>query len=131
MTSRISYLLAAVAGALTLGGCDVLGPGACTLVGCSDGLAVALQSTPTSAYRVEVRVPGSPSSYVFDCPDPARCGTLVRFDEFTPSSAFVTITTDRGTVRHEVRPSYVVSRPNGEDCPPLCRQATVHLPIPA
>lgn len=120
-----------VAGALAFaGGCDLLGPDACTLIGCSSGLTVALQGQLTGAYRVEVRAPGAATAHVFECPEATQCAGVVLFDEFMPSVATVTVTTERGTVRQQIQPTYVTSRPNGKDCKPLCRHATVQVPIP-
>ena len=121
-----------VAGALVFAGaCDLTGPDACTLIGCYSGLTVALQGRPTGAYRVEVQVPGSATAYVFECPDATRCAGVVLFNDFMPSAATVTVTTERGRVQQQVQPTYVTSRPNGADCEPLCRHATVQVPIPA
>ena len=129
---RTKLLLRAATGAaVLLGGCGALEPKVCTLIGCSDGLTVALQSRPAGAYRIELRVPGVAAPYVYDCPDPSRCATGALFEELTPETATVTVTTARGTVVRDVRPSYTTSRPNGEDCPPVCRQGTVTVPIPA
>lgn len=121
-----------VVGALAFtGGCDLVGPHACTLIGCSSGLSVALQGQLTGAYRVEVEVPGVATAYQFECPDARRCADAVLFDGLMPSVATVTVTTERGTVRQQVQPKYETSRPNGEGCKASCRHATVQVPIPA
>jgi hypothetical protein len=122
-------LLAATLTALS--GCDLVGVGGCTLVGCNSGLTVALPVRPAGAFRVEVLVAGGNPAYVYDCPDPERCTSRPFFLDFTPTVAVVVVTTERGQVRQEVRPSYSTSRPNGGDCPPVCRQATVTVSLPA
>lgn len=131
--TRTTLLLGVAAGAaaLLLGGCEVGEPKVCTLIGCTDGLTVALATRPAGAFRIELRVPGVATPYVFDCPDPARCASGALFEELTPEAATVTVTTARGSVVREVRPTYTTSRPNGDDCPPVCRQGTVTVPIPA
>ena len=84
-------------------GCGVIGPGdSCTLIGCNSGLTVHLNAKPTGAYKVEV-----------------------------VSHPFVRITTSTGTKTVEITTvNYVTSRPNGPDCDPECRQATVNVDIP-
>jgi len=129
ISKRAAKYLAACGLALA-SGCDLLGPGDCTLIGCANGLTIALQSKPTVAYRVEVQASAFSPVFVFECPDPARCTDQVRFDDFTPQTATVTITTERGTARQLVQPNYVESRPNGPNCEPLCRRAVVQLPAP-
>ena len=131
---RTTLLLRAATAAavpLLLGGCEALDPKVCTLIGCTDGLTVALATRPAGAFRIELRVPGVPAPYVYDCPDPSRCASSALFEELTPESATVTVTTARGSVVREVRPTYTTSRPNGDDCPPVCRQGTVTVPLPA
>ncbi len=122
-----AVLAAALAG---LSGCDLVGPDGCTLVGCASGLTVVLAAPPAGAFRIEVSVPGAAAAYVYDCPDPARCAPQGFFGEFTPEAATVTVTTARGRVQQEVRPRYTTRRPNGDDCPPVCRQGAVTVPLP-
>jgi hypothetical protein len=129
--TQLLLRVATGAAAVLLGGCEALEPKACTMIGCSDGLTVALELRPAGAFRIELRVPGAATPYVYDCPDPSRCASGALFEELTPETATVTVTTARGTVVRDVRPAYTTSRPNGGDCPPVCRQATVTVPIPA
>ena len=131
--TRTTPLLRAttLAAALLLGGCEVSEPRTCTLIGCTSGLTVTLATRPAGAFRIELRVPGVAAPYVFDCADPAVCANGATFEEIVPETATVTVTTARGIVVREVRPSYTTSRPNGDDCPPVCRQGTVTVPIPA
>ena len=112
-------------------GCESLGLVDCTLIGCESGLRVDFQTAPTGAYRVEVQAAGASEVLAFDCADPARCRPGAFFRDFTAPAATITVTTARGTVRRAVQLSYVTSRPNGEGCPPVCRQASVTVSLPA
>jgi hypothetical protein len=123
--------VAAIATAAVVAGCDTTEPLVCTQRGCVDhGLTVQLASTPTSAFRIDVRSQGSATVYVYDCPDPARCTSHPFFPDFLPQQVEVTVTTGRGTVRQNAIPVYTTSRPNGEQCEPLCRRAAVTVSIP-
>jgi hypothetical protein len=124
-------LVAAVAG---LAGCNSLGPHTCTLIGCQNGLTVRLSTMPAAPFRVELRVasPTSQPAYVYDCSNPASCAQGAFFPDFSGEHAFVTVVTSAGTRTTEVtRIEYRVSRPNGPNCPPECRQATVTADVPA
>ena len=119
-------LLPAVAGS-----CGVTTPPvACTLIGCDSGLIVELSARPAVPYRVEVEVPGSATRNVFDCPDPTRCSGTIVFRDFTPEVARVHVTTSAGTRAHDAQLRYEEHRPNGERCPPLCRNARVRVALP-
>jgi hypothetical protein len=116
-----------IAGSLLLGGCESLNQ-ACTLIGCQSGLRIQFTNTPTAAYSIEARIPGETTSKVFDCPVPAQCVSGAFFLDFTPSTVVVTITSGTTTRSLTVDPSYTVTRPNGQDCPPTCSNATVIIP---
>jgi hypothetical protein len=107
-----------------LGGCDgVPFLRGCTLIGCGDGLTVVLANAPAGEFAVEVRVPGAAARRQ-ECASAAACSTM-RFDGVVAAEATVAIITPTGEVTRTVRPEYVVSRPNGPDCEPTCRQARV------
>ena len=116
-------------------GCDVLGIGSthCTLIGCTDGITVRLTALPTGPYRVEILVgsgPGGPS-YAYDCAGGSACLQDIFFPELVLNSIIVRVTTPLGTRDTEIaNPVYETSRPNGPDCPPLCRQASVTAQLP-
>jgi hypothetical protein len=124
-------LVAAVAG---LSGCNSLGPRSCTLIGCQNGLTVQLSAMPSAPFRVELRATSATAQpvYVYDCSNSAACGQGAFFPDFSGDHAFVTVVTSAGTRTTEItRIEYRVSRPNGPDCPPACRQATVTADVPA
>ena len=117
-----------------IGGCDlVTSNDGCTLIGCNSGLLVQLAGPVAGPYRIEVRTPGSTAVFVSECTTAAGCtGTGGGFfPDFMPEQVSVTVTTARGTVRQDVRPTYTTSQPNGDECPPVCKQATVTVPLPA
>lgn len=105
----------------------------CTLIGCDSGVTVRLASQPAGAIKIEVFYQGPGSSepaFVYDCAE--NCLQQVTFRGFTPDHPYVRITyggLTRGTAVSNV--SYTVSRPNGEDCEPECKQGTIDLPLPS
>ena len=135
MRRRHALVLSLLA-ALAPAGCSVLAPGdeVCTLAGCRTGLAVELSVRPSAPFRIEATVPGATPAgpaYVYECPDPARCGAVAFFEDFTPARVTIRVTTPAGTVTREFTPTYRTHRPNGEDCPPTCRDATVRVDLPS
>ena len=101
----------------------------CTLIGCVNGLRITFDATPDSGTVVQAEVPGAaPWRVVCDVDQPCFGGVF--FPEFSPDWLLVRITSPEGEVVHEVRPEYVVSRPNGPGCDPLCFIATVELALP-
>jgi hypothetical protein len=124
-------LLSAAAALLSGAGCSVFDPGddVCTLAGCFSGLRVELAARPTGPFRVEVTSAAAPggATYVFDCPDAARCGPGAFFPDFTPERVTVRVVTSGGAVTRDFAPAYRTFRPNGDDCEPTCREATVRV----
>jgi hypothetical protein len=118
------------AGVALLAGCKGIINGTCTLIGCNSGLIVALAQAPTSAYRIEVFSTPDGPHYVFDCPNPAQCVPEAMFDDYMPASVTIRVTTSAGTREQTAQPAYSVSRPNGPNCEPECRQARVTVALP-
>lgn len=117
-----------------LAGCSVFDPGddVCTLVGCQNGLRVEFSARPAGPFRVEVSTPGATPggpTFVLDCPDPTRCGAGAYFPDFTPTHVTVRVTTPAGVVTRDFTPTYRTHTPNGEDCEPTCREATVRVQL--
>ena len=131
---RTHRLALVIATGLAAAGCSVFDPGddVCTLAGCQSGLGVELSARPTGPFRVEVTVPGATSggpTYVYDCPDAARCVPGAFFPDFAPTHVTVRVTTTAGVVTRSFTPTYRTHSPNGEDCEPTCREATVRMEI--
>jgi hypothetical protein len=104
-------------------GCGVVGPSACTLIGCT-GLLVEVTGAPGL----------TPVTVVVTAPDgsmrSATCtgatGTCpVSFFDFTPASITIRVSTGSQTTEVTRQPMYEVTRPNGPSCPPECRNARV------
>jgi len=112
-----------------LAGCNGIS-GACTLIGCDSGLIVALSQTPTSAYKIEVFSSPEGPHYVFDCANPAQCGSEAMFNNYLPQSVTIRVTTTAGTREQTAQPAYSTSRPNGPNCGPECKQARVTVALP-
>ena len=123
------------AAGLALGSCKNSAlPVACTEIGCSSYLAVHLEAMPVGAFTVELLVNGASAApnYVYTCSGATACLQTVYFDGYTQSSAQVRITTSKGSVTTSLTGiAYIVSNPNGDECPPVCKQATVNLPLPS
>jgi hypothetical protein len=109
--------------AVVAAGCNVAGPSACTLIGCT-GLVVEVTGAPGQ----------TPVTVVVTAPDGATrsstctsaTGTCpVSFPDFTPASLTIRVSTGTQTTEVTRQPTYEVSRPNGPACPPECRNARV------
>ena len=107
----------------------------CTLIGCDSGLAVQLNRLPVGAFTVEVLpdvpLPNIPT-YRMDCPgvsDP--CSSRIFFPGLFLTRVSVRVTTTVGSITHPVTTvSYSTSYPNGRQCSPSCRRATIAADIP-
>ena len=104
-------------------GCGVLGPSACTLIGCT-GLVVEVTGAPGQ----------TPVTVVVTAPDGSTRNTTctsatgacpVSFPDFTPASVTIRVSAGTQTTEETRQPAYDVTRPNGEGCPPVCRNARV------
>ena len=102
----------------------------CTLIECDSGLAVELERASAGPFRIELLVSDSGPRYIYECPDPSHCAAGAFFAGFTGDYVRVRVTTAAGAITREVRPTYLERRPNGPDCPPVCRRATVRVPVP-
>jgi hypothetical protein len=108
-------------------GCDLVGPSACTLIGCT-GLVVEVTGAPgQTPVTVVVTAPdGSTRSAICT----SATGTCpVSFPDFTPASVTIRVTTGTQTFEETRQPMYAVTRPNGPECPPECRNARVTVAL--
>ena len=108
-------------------GCDVLGPSACTLIGCT-GLVVEVTGAPGQ----------TPATIVVTAPDGStRSSTCtstsgscpVSFPDFTPATVTIRVSTGTRTTEVTTQPMYELTRPNGPACPPECRNARVTVAL--
>ena len=122
---RIRTLLLSATAAL-LAGC--IPTGACTLIGCHDGLSVQFSRPPAGAFRVEATVPNDPAVRAIDCDDVATCQLI--FPNLLAEQVTLRLITAGETVTQQFEPRYENQYPNGRRCGPSCRQATVTLQLP-
>ena len=103
--------------------CGVVGPSACTLIGCTGLVVEVTGAAGQTPLTIVVTAPDG-STRSTTCT--SATGTCpVSFPDFTPAT--VTIRVLNGTQTTEVtrQPMYEVTQPNGPACPPECRNARV------
>jgi hypothetical protein len=104
-------------------GCGVVGPSACTVIGCT-GLVVEVTGAPGQTPVTVVVTAPDGSTRSTTCT--SATGTCpVSFPDFTPASVTVRVLTGTQTTEETRQPIYDVTRPNGPACPPECRNARV------
>jgi len=115
-----------------LAGCTGSLDQVCTLLACENGLTVNLTQAPAGAYSIEVFTAAAANGphYIFQCASAANCGTTTFFAEFTPANVVVRVTTQAGTREESVTPGYQQVRPNGPNCGPECKQASITVALP-
>ena len=104
---------------------DVIGH-ECTLIGCLNGLHVEIQGLPDTHYEVVVSEPDG-ESRVGSCVASPSGSCWVWFDDFYPSEVTINVTGADQTVSVTLQPAYQESQPNGPDCGPTCREATIEI----
>ena len=63
-----------------------------------------------------------------DCSDGGTdCGKRHTLVEYTPRTAWISVISGGDTTAVQVTPEYTVSTPNGPNCEPTCRQASVRV----
>lgn len=123
--SRARYLVVA---ALALAACDRWQyGGACTLIGCSNGLQVTIETRPIGPWRIEAAADAE--TRVFDCPSGSACPGAF-FEGFLPSQVSITITIGGRSATQLVTPVQRAVRPNGPSCGPECQQASITIAPP-
>jgi hypothetical protein len=114
--------------------CDSV-TGVCTLIGCDSGLTVRLDALPTGAFTVDVYAnsPNESPSYRYECtPGEFSCPQDVFFTDFLAEDPYIRVTTTDGSVLTQVFGlTYTSSRPNGRNCPPICRNTSTTVAIPS
>ena len=115
-----------LAGAGALGGCAQSPPPSevCTLIGCDSGLTVVVEPGPSGEYTVRAETSGD-SARTVQCTAMQPCAGGAFFRDFTPERATIQVIAGGDTTVQAVAPSYETLQPNGAECPPTCRRATV------
>lgn len=92
----------------------------CTQIGCSDGLAVEIDGF-SEEVRIELAADGE--TRTLTCQPPGPCSHFV--PDFMPEQVTMTAVLAGREEERAFTPEYRDERPNGPDCPPVCRQAKV------
>jgi hypothetical protein len=96
------------------------GPTMCTQIGCSDGIRVELDGF---SEEVELELAADGATRTVTCVPPGPCQHFV--PDFTPDEVTATAFFPDREEERTFTPEYRDERPNGPDCPPVCRQATI------
>jgi hypothetical protein len=68
---------------------------------------------------------------MYACAGGPGCQQDIFFPELVLEHIIVRVTTSLGSMNTEIaNPVYTTSRPNGPDCPPVCRQILVNAQLP-
>ncbi len=100
----------------------------CTLIGCSNGLLLTFDRPPDPGTIVSIENLGVP--WRVECGADVDCSRGIFLPDFRPEHISVRIITSNGEVWREIRPEYLESHPNGENCPDTCFRAEVMLELP-
>lgn len=111
----------------------------CTLIGCRDYLELRLSHEPPQEYVVRVTSstgesksitcnPGSEIATASLTPD-CQAGRVIFYD-FVPDEVTIKITWQSGSYSTSGHPTYTSFMPNGPDCPPVCKKATLEVNLP-
>ena len=104
------------------------GPQACTRIGCESGLSVTIRGDRGGDVTVKV---ASAEGVVreFQCDGDARDCTAFFGGYMPDDNVTITVTKQEGSVVRAVPVTYRDVQPNGEDCPPVCRQGQAELTL--
>lgn len=130
---KASCLLALAASVVTAAGstgCDGSVDVACTEIGCSDGLAVVVHGQSGAQYDVEASATGG-ETRTGSCVIDVSGSCSVFFYGFLPDEVTVAVTGAGQQMFSTLQPAYEDVQPNGPDCPPTCRQATIAIDFQA
>ena len=107
--------------------CNVLGPGACTLIGCI-GLVVEVTGAASQPPVTVVVTAPDGSTRTATCTGASGACPVFFFD-FTPATLTVRVSSGTQSTELTVQPVYQTTRPNGPECPPECRGARVTVAL--
>ncbi len=103
------------------------GPKACTLVGCEAGVSIDIRGDRGGEITVKLQASNG-QMRSFECDGEARdCNAF--FADWSPDNATVTVTKRESNVVRSVAVAYRNTYPNGEDCPPVCRQGHIDFTV--
>lgn len=104
---------------------------ACTQRPCglSNGLEVVVTGDLPETFTITISLEGPPT-IVIECSESSPCGNSIFLRDFTPDHVDITIQGESVDFTDSFMPEYELTRPNGPDCPPECRRATITVTIP-
>jgi hypothetical protein len=105
------------------------GARACTMIGCENGVTVQLASVPAVPFSVELTPTGGAPT-IKECTAATACGSELFFAGVSADSVTVKVTSPAGESVTRAKAEYAVTRPNGPQCDPECRQARVTATVP-
>ena len=127
---RPSRAPASIVAGIGLVACDGITGHECTLIGCFDGLRVEIHGPADAEYEV-VASGAEGESQTGGCVASSDGTCWVWFHGFHPSEVTLSVTGADQAVSVTLQPAYEVSQPNGPDCGPTCRLATVEIVLEA
>lgn len=116
--------------ALPLLACQEPPQAACTLIGCDSGVTVQLSTLPAVPFSVELTAFPGGESTLKQCTADGACSATLFFEGVRADSVSIKVTSGTGETITGVKPAYSVTRPNGPQCDPECRQASVSVNSP-
>ena len=103
----------------------------CPLLACESGVIAHLASLPAAAFRVDITPRGSSGVvYSYSCAAASKCTQDIFFPGLVLDNFTVVVTVGASTRSSDIAPTYVTNQPNGPNCPPTCRTATVNVAVP-
>ena len=129
MKSKLALLIVGcIVAEVGLSACDDPIGHDCTLIGCFDGLQVDIRGLADTEYEV-VAEGLEGESRTGECVVSSDGTCRVMFVGFYPSEVTLSVTGADQQVSVKLQPAYEESQPNGPDCPPTCRNATVAIDL--
>lgn len=123
-------ILRALAGLLLLSGCTA--DKACTLIGCTDGLSLALSGGIPASFELTLSAEGQAPKKI-SCPggtaDYICLPQSVFVNNYTPDRVELTLSAREQQLSGSYTPVYTSSEPNGPGCGPSCRQGRIELTL--
>ncbi len=127
--AALALLTTIVFAAAGTGCSNPFGGGACTEIGCSNGLLVTFNTPPPHGSIVELdNSNGFP--WRVECGIDWNCDFGIFFADFTPDHVRVRVVTPDGEVSESFQPTYQKHQPNGDGCPATCLNATILVELP-
>lgn len=100
--------------------------GACTQIGCLNGIRMEIEGEIPVGTRFTL-TPTDPGGVArsITCDAESPCQSVIQVEDFTPESFTVSATGPDLDYEQTFAPDYETLQPNGPDCPPTCRVATI------